>query len=165
MEIGGAGLRRFFDAAIRGTQDLPLPELLADFGVSLELRAALGPDDKGGTARPANGERLALGIGYRERDPGWSSAPCSRRSRPASGLEPRRRTGPIDRLKVNERNFKRRLTRFEAGERVTASVFRGDELIEVGLVLRAAPLDTCYLAVEAQPAPEAAERRRAWLGE
>ncbi len=166
VEIGGSGLKRFFDAAIRGTQDLPLPELLAEFGVSLELRAALGPDDKGGTARPANGELLALGIGYRERDSGLEltavldGGPAQR-----AGLNPGDVLVAIDRLKVNERNLKRRLTRFEAGERVTASVFRGDELIEVGLVLRAAPLDTCYLAVEAQPAPDAAERRRAWLGE
>jgi len=166
VEIGGADLRRFFDAAIRGTQDLPLPELLADFGVSLELRAATGPDDKGGTARPANGELLALGIGYRERDAGLElSAVLDGGPAQRAGLNPGDLLIAIDRLKVNERNFRRRLTRFEAGERVTASVFRGDELIEVGLVLRTAPLDTCYLAVEAQPAQEAAERRRAWLGE
>ncbi len=147
-------------------QDLPLPELLADFGVSLELRAATGPDDKGGTARPANGELLALGIGYRERDAGLElSAVLDGGPAQRAGLNPGDLLIAIDRLKVNERNFRRRLTRFEAGERVTASVFRGDELIEVGLVLRAAPLDTCYLAVEAQPAQEAAERRRAWLGE
>ena len=95
VEIGGADLRRFFDAAIRGTQDLPLPELLADFGVSLELRAATGPDDKGGTARPANGELLALGIGYRERDARvGAQRRARRRPRPASGPEPRR---PADR--------------------------------------------------------------------
>jgi hypothetical protein len=48
---------------------------------------------------------------------------------------------------------------------VTASVFRGDELLEVGIVLRPAPLDTCYLVPREQAEPAALERRRAWLGE
>jgi predicted metalloprotease with PDZ domain len=71
----------------------------------------------------------------------------------------------IDRLRVTGRNLARRLARFEEGERVTATVFRGDELLEVGLVLRAAPLDTCQLALREQAEPAARERRRAWLGE
>jgi predicted metalloprotease with PDZ domain len=166
VEIGGQSLRGFFDAAIRGTHDLPLPELLAEFGVAFELRAATGPEDRGGTARAANGELLALGIAYRERDSGLEltsvldGGPAQR-----AGLNPGDVLIAVDRLKVNDRNLKRRLLRFEAGERVTASVFRGDELIEVGLVLRAAPLDTCYLVLEEHPVPDAAERRRAWLGE
>jgi predicted metalloprotease with PDZ domain len=166
VEIGGADLRNFFEAAVRGTQDLPLAELLADFGVRLELRAAAGPEDKGGTARAANGELLALGIGYREHGSGveitavLDGGPAQR-----AGLNPGDVLIAVDRLKVSDRNLKRRLTRFESGERVTASVFRGDELIEVGLVLRAAPLDTCYLALDEQPGPDAARLRRAWLGE
>jgi hypothetical protein len=48
---------------------------------------------------------------------------------------------------------------------VTATVFRGDELLEVALVLKQAPLDTCYLALREQADSKAAERRRAWLGE
>ena len=63
------------------------------------------------------------------------------------------------------RNLARRLARFESGERVTATVFRGDELVEVGMVLKPAPLDTCYLTVRDQADPKAVERRRAWLGE
>jgi predicted metalloprotease with PDZ domain len=71
----------------------------------------------------------------------------------------------VDRLKVSDRNLKRRLARFEAGERITASVFRGDELVEVGLVMRPAPHDTAYLAVDEEAGPDAAQRRGAWLGE
>jgi predicted metalloprotease with PDZ domain len=166
IELGGADLARFFAAAIRGTEDLPVAELLGAFGVRLEMRAALGPEDKGGTPRPANGELLALGAGLRERDCGLEltavleGGPAQR-----AGLNPGDVLIAIDRLKVSERNLKRRLARFEASERVTATVFRGDELIEVGLVLRPAPLDTCYLAVDEQAAPEAVQRRRAWLGD
>ena len=53
----------------------------------------------------------------------------------------------------------------EAGERVTATVFRGDELLEVGLVLKPAPLDTCYLVVQEKVDADTARRREAWLGQ
>jgi predicted metalloprotease with PDZ domain len=166
IEIGGTDLARFFAAAIRGTDDLPLPELLGAFGVRLEFRAALGPEDRGGTPRPGNGELLSLGVGFREHGLGLEIATVLEGgSAQRAGLNPGDVLIAVDRLKVSERNLKRRLARFESGERITASVFRGDELVEVGLVMRPAPLDTCYLAVDEPAAPDAAQRRRAWLGE
>ena len=44
-------------------------------------------------------------------------------------------------------------------------VGQSDELLEVGIVLRAAPLDTCFLTMRDPADPNAAARRRAWLGE
>jgi predicted metalloprotease with PDZ domain len=82
-----------------------------------------------------------------------------------AGLNPGDVLVAIDRLRVTGRNLARRLARFESGERVTASVFRGDELLEVGMVLKAAPLDTCYLVARDQAEPKVLDRRRAWLGE
>jgi predicted metalloprotease with PDZ domain len=82
-----------------------------------------------------------------------------------AGLNPGDALIAIDRLRVTGRNLARRLARFESGERVTASVFRGDELLEVGIVMKGAPLDTCYLVVQDPADAPAAERRRAWLGE
>jgi predicted metalloprotease with PDZ domain len=166
IELGGAELAAFFDRAVRGTQDLPLVQLLAQFGIVLELRAATGADDRGGTPRAANGETLALGATYRDRDHGLEltavldGGPAQR-----AGLLPGDVLAALDRLRVNERNLKRRLARLEAGERVTASVFRGDELIEVGIVLQPAPLDTAHLKLAEQPDGPALERRKAWLGE
>jgi predicted metalloprotease with PDZ domain len=148
-EVGGIDLTKFFDAAVRGTDDPPLAELLAEFGVVLELRPAAGYEDRGGTPRAANGELLGLDGGPAQR----------------AGLSPGDLLIAVDRLRVNDRNLKRRLSRFEAGERVTASVFRGDELLEVGLVLRPAPLDTCYLLADDEAEPPALDRRRAWLGD
>jgi predicted metalloprotease with PDZ domain len=81
-----------------------------------------------------------------------------------AGLNPGDVLIAVDRLKVNERNLKKRLARFEDGERITATAFRGDELMEVGLVLRPAPLDTCFLTIEDAPDPEALRLREAWLG-
>ncbi|HEX5421071.1 MAG TPA: PDZ domain-containing protein, partial [Gammaproteobacteria bacterium] len=165
IELGGRELGGFFDRMIRGTEDPPLAELLAECGISLERRAQAGVDDKGGTAGGGNGAPLALGAMYRNREGGlelmqvFDEGPAQR-----AGLEPGDLLIGLDRLRVTERNLKRRLARFEPGERVTASFFRGDELLEAGLVVQPAPLDTCYLRAEDRVSRAAAERRKAWLG-
>ncbi|HUQ52060.1 MAG TPA: PDZ domain-containing protein, partial [Gammaproteobacteria bacterium] len=166
VEVSGLDLTEFFASAVRGTEDPPLKELLAEFGVALELRAQTGADDRGGTPRAANGELLTLGVAIREREHGVElTSVLDGGAAERAGLNPGDVLIAVDRLRVTGRNLARRLARFENGERVTASVFRGDELLEVGIVLKAAPLDTCYLVTRDQAEPKALERRRAWLGE
>jgi predicted metalloprotease with PDZ domain len=165
-EVSGLDLGAFFASAVRGTDDPPVKELLAEFGIALEMRAASGADDRGGTARAVNGEQLALGAQVREREHGLElTSVLDGGAAERAGLNPGDVLVAIDRLRVTGRNLARRLARLENGERVTATVFRGDELLEVGMVLRAAPLDTCYLTLREQTDSQALERRRAWLGE
>src|SRR5688572_26760747 len=165
-EVSGLDLGAFFTSAVRGTEDPPVKELLAEFGIALEMRAAAGIEDRGGTARAVNGELLTLGALVREREHGLElTSVLDGGAAERAGLNPGDVLVAIDRLRVTGRNLARRLARFDSGERVTASVFRGDELLEVGIVLKAAPLDTCYLALRDRAEPAAAERRRAWLGE
>jgi predicted metalloprotease with PDZ domain len=165
-EVSGLDLGNFFGSAVRGTEDPPLKELLAEFGIALEMRAASGNEDRGGTPRAANGELLALGVTVREREHGLElSSVLDGGAAERAGLNPGDVLVAIDRLRVTGRNLARRLARFENGERVTATVFRGDELLEVGIVLRPAPLDTCYLVVRDQADSKTVQRRRSWLGE
>ena len=165
-ELSGLDLEPFFASAVRGTEDPPLKELLAEFGVVLEMRATAGGDDRGGVPRERNGDPLTLGVTLREREPGLElTSVLDGGAAERAGLNPGDVLIAIDRLRVTGRNLARRLARFENGERVTASVFRGDELLEVGVVLKAAPHDTCYLVVREPADPKALERRRAWLGE
>lgn len=166
VELGGRELEEFFDRMVRGTSDPPLAELLAQLGIALELRASTGPDDRGGTPRAGNAAPLWLGASHRAKDQGieltavFTDGPAER-----AGLEPGDVLIALDRLRVSDRNLKRRLARFEPGERVTASYFRGDELVESGLVLQPAPQDTCWLQVDERAGRAAAERRKAWLGQ
>ncbi len=165
-ELAGIDLKAFFASAVRGTDDPPLKDLLAQFGVTHEMRAATGGDDRGGVPRAGNGELLTLGVAVREREHGLElTSIFDGGAAERAGLNPGDVLIAIDRLRATGRNLARRLARFESGERVTASVFRGDELLEVGLVLKNAPLDTCYLVAQDRPDPQALERRRAWLGE
>ena len=54
--MAGRDLGDFFTRYVFGTEDPPLARLLAEFGVTLQLRAATGPKDRGG--KPAQGEAL-----------------------------------------------------------------------------------------------------------
>ncbi len=51
------------------------------------------------------------------------------------------------------------------GDVLAIHAFRRDELIATTLTLAAAPLDTCWLALDDEAGAEAAARRAAWLGE
>src|SRR3546814_13208620 len=62
QEISGLDLRAFFDAALRSTAELPLGELLADFGVRAQRRAAISETDSGGwVAGEARSEERRVG--------------------------------------------------------------------------------------------------------
>src|SRR4030095_2826237 len=52
-ELAGRDLSTFFARYVDGTEDPPLAELLADFGVALHLSPGAGPKDRGG--KPGNG--------------------------------------------------------------------------------------------------------------
>jgi predicted metalloprotease with PDZ domain len=50
QRITGVDLSHFFEHAVRGTEDLPLRELLAAFGVELRFRPGKNGTDRGGKA-------------------------------------------------------------------------------------------------------------------
>jgi predicted metalloprotease with PDZ domain len=164
--VAGIPLTEFFDQAVRGTDDLPLGPLLAAFGVNLEFRAALGPQDAGGSAPPPSGPApLGLGIAYRDGGLGLElttvldGGPAER-----AGLSPGDLLIAIGRRRVDAASLSRRLARFEAGDSVPVAYFRRGELAETELTLAPAPLDTCVLRLAAEADPAALALRQAWLG-
>ena len=165
QEISGVDLGAFFDAAVRGTQDLPLAELLADFGVSLEFRQAAGPNDKSGLPWTGTTPLRHSGIRYR-RHPGGLELTVVVTDGPAerAGLNPGDLLIAIGGLRVTERNLAKRLARIDAADAVPATVFRGDELLEFQLTVAEAANDTCSLGLEEKLDAAALARRESWLG-
>jgi predicted metalloprotease with PDZ domain len=166
VEIGGQKLATFFDTAVRATLDLALGDLLALFGVKLQMRGAAGPADTGGTPVTKDDVPVHMGASYRAADGGvellvvLEGGPAQ-----AAGLSPGDLVIAVDGLKVGERSLLNRLARRAHDEHVRVTAFRGDELIDVVLELRPPPADTCYLELDGEPRDEALARRRAWLGE
>ena len=165
-ELVGADLDEFFDTAVRGTEDLPLTDLLAGCGVRMQLQPAQGPADLGGQAALDDGERLSLGVAYRAGQQGLELVTVyNGGAAELAGLNPGDVLIAIDGFKVNEQNLKQRLGRYQAGATLPVTVFRGDELLSVPLTLQEAVLDTCFLELDAAATGPALERRKAWLGE
>lgn len=168
-EISGLDLRAFFAATVRGTEDPPLAALLADFGVDYALRPAASQDDKGGKPVPvevsAPRPRGALGarFGGTEEAPVLTHVFTDGAAR-AAGLAAGDVLVAVDGIRTTRSTLEKRIAAAPLGVPLRVHAFRGDELLERELVLRPAPLDTCYLSLRADVGETVRARRASWLG-
>lgn len=160
-ELSGLDLRPLFDRLLRSTEDLPLVETLAAFGIQAELRACTSAIDDGGRTL-ARGALPWVGLRLRAGDTSIAhvldDSPAQR-----AGLSAGDQIIALDGLRVIGPQWSRRLEALTPGVGVSLQYFRGDELFSTTLVPRVAPLDTWTLTL-AEVSGETAERRRAWLG-
>lgn len=169
MEVSGLDLRTFFDKAVRGTEDLPLSELLAQFGVQMEIRPAESAADVGGRRakvmleslmrRPVLGVRLAEGNGEPKLQYVNDGSAAQRAGLAAGDI-----LVAIDGLRVTRTNLEQLLIPYSVGDRVRVLGFRRDELMEFDLTLEAAPADTCVLTMMDNVDGATRAQRAAWLG-
>ncbi len=159
-ELAGRDLAPFFARYVDGTEDPPLRELLADFGVTLHARAAAGAKDRGG--KPASGKAPRCTLGVRLADQRLAAV---LRDGPAAraGLSGNDVLVAIERVKATSERVAATLARYAPGETVEVHAFRRDELLSFEVTLDAAPDDTCYLTLDSAPSPPADARRSAWL--
>jgi predicted metalloprotease with PDZ domain len=162
-EFAGRDLGDFFVRYVYGTEDPPLAALLAGHGVRLELRPAENAADRGG--KPAkNGPQVRCWIGAKvasdlKLQHVYTEGPAER-----AGLAPGDTLLAFDGVKASADTLALLLERRAPDSKVAVHAFRRDELMCTEIVLAAAPLDTCYLAVDEDAAPKIADRRVSWLG-
>src|SRR5690606_27542267 len=143
IELGGAGLGAFFDAYVDGTGEMPLGPLLATHGVTLGLRPAQGPKDRGG--KPGNGEPpgaspgMALGGELRLQHVFAGGAA------EAAGLASGDTLVALDGVRASADRLEAIARDGRPGDRVAVHAFRRDELFDTTLVLAAPPSDTAWL--------------------
>jgi predicted metalloprotease with PDZ domain len=70
----------------------------------------------------------------------------------------------VDGLRATASLLEQLATSRGAGETVSVHAFRRDELLTAAVVLEPAPLDTCWLEVDADADEPTRDRRLAWLG-
>jgi predicted metalloprotease with PDZ domain len=164
-ELAHHDLDDFFDAAVRGTGDLPLPAMLATVGVEHHLRQAASRTDKGGKKK--SGKRAApLWLGADLANSGGrlvfksvlNGGPAEQ-----AGVAPGDVAVALDGVAFNTANGDRRLRTYRDKETLELIVFRGDDLLTMSITLVNAPEDTCYLAVDDEAELEVAARRERWL--
>lgn len=164
-EISGLDLGNFFDAAVRGTGELPLEALLRSHGILLKTRATRGRDDKGGTP-PKPDEKAQPSLGAIVMDSNGSvvfGPVINGGAAEKAGISPGDQAVALDGLQLTPGNVDKRLKAHRDGDTVELVVFRDDELKAFRVRLDAAPEDTCYLLVDQDAAPDAETRREAWL--
>ena len=164
-EVSGFDLEDFFDAAVRGTGELPLEKMLASHGVALHLRHSTGPDDKGG--KPAELDAQAevwLGASLVDKD-GRSEFTVVHNGGPAeqAGIAPGDVAVALDGLVLAAATCEKRLRSYRDGDVVEVVVFREDQLIVTELRLAAAPTNTCYLQLITDADEKTELRRSVWL--
>jgi predicted metalloprotease with PDZ domain len=162
--LAGVDLTGFFDKYVRGTDDLPLEELLAPFGIDVTLRAAEGAKDKGGSAGKSKSTRTWLGaVLTGSAEPRLkhvlTDGPAER-----AGLAAGDALVAIDGIRASVESLERALKSRRADDVLRVHAFRRDELMEFSVELDAAPLDTCWLALAKDADADARSRQDAWLG-
>jgi predicted metalloprotease with PDZ domain len=69
----------------------------------------------------------------------------------------------VDDVRVSPVTLDARLREHHAGDRVTLTVFRNDELLRFRARIVEPPEDTCWLDADPEASPEAEQRQKAWL--
>lgn len=164
--ISGTDLSEFFDQALRGTDDLPLAELLAHCGVEFNLRAADGSNDKGGKAGTKNEQpRAVLGVrSGKDRAGAKLLNVHDGGAAQQAGLAAGDVIIAVAGLKVGNDNLEKICASYSVGCRIQFHAFRRDELMKFDAVLQAAPEDTCYLTFVEGASPAQEQLLDAWLG-
>ncbi len=162
QELSSVDLRETFARWLRSTDELPLAELLAEFGVNASLRATHGLSDEGGRAEGKPHPAAWLGINLRAGETAVANVVADSPAAQA-GLAGGDLLIALDSLKLTAGNWANRLETLTAGSEITLIWFRSDELMSARLTPVAAPADTWTLTL-AEVSGAVLERRRAWLG-
>lgn len=150
--ISGVKLKRFFDRYIRGTEDLPLAELLAPLAV-------LYTDDRK-NARPAMAIRVTRGsAGGDARVASVYEGGAGHRA----GLSAGDQLLAIDGIRIPAAGPDGLLARYRENDVVKLHVFRRDELMSLTLKLKLDDAPQVALVLQAKPVA-AVRKRKAWLG-
>jgi predicted metalloprotease with PDZ domain len=160
-ELSGLPLQSEFDVWIRSTAELPLAELLAEFGIDARLRAPLGDSDPGGRF---SGKPVGATLGLRLK-PGETTVAHVLAGGPAqrAGVSGGDLLIALDGLRVGPGQWPLRLAALKPGQACTLHFFRADELLTAQLVAEALAPDTWTFTLADDAAPERLARRKAWL--
>ena len=165
-EIAGTSLKDFFASAVHGTEDLPLKDLLARFGVEYSLRAAESAADGGG--KPASKKnvqpRAVLGAKISANGEARLIHVYDGGAAQAAGLSAGDVVLAVDGLKVGGGNLDARIASYPVGTLLKLHAFRRDELMEFGVTLQTAPADTCHLTLMDTHDDAIRQRQDSWLG-
>ena len=163
-ELAGGSLGDFFALAVHGKEDLPLAELLAEFGVDMQWYPARNDDDKGGLWCDEPGVNYSLGLRLRsELGRCLITHVLEGGAAQAAGISAGDELLALHGLRITSENFPKRLERLPRDVPIQATLFRRDELLQLPVSVQRRENDTCALRVAADASAAHRERLNAWL--
>lgn len=167
-ELSGVSLKAFFDAALRGTVDLPLAELFDYVGIEFHLRPAESANDKGG--KPATKDEAELArqpaLGIRTGDDPLGAKVTNvldGGAAQAAGISAGDVLVAINGIRATQKNLENLIASCAPGSRIRVHLFRRDELMEFEVALQPAPADTCYLTQRSDRDEATEAKLSSWL--
>ncbi|MBR9813372.1 M61 family metallopeptidase [bacterium] len=162
--LPGVDLGDFFDRYVRGTDDVPLDQLLASFGVRAICRPRTGQDDQGGRAN-SNGQTAPAWFGATLADGRQPRVQRVDAGSPAeqAGLAPGDRLVAIDDVEASTSSVAACLARKAPGQTVRLHAMRRGRLLATDAALAPPQADTWTLTLDAAADDAATQRRTAWL--
>ena len=164
-DIAGTDLISFFERYLYGVEELPLESLLAEFGITYNLRATTSVDDKGGKALESNSNQLvSMGARFDEHPQGAKVTHVFKAgSAEEAGLSAGDIIIAINNLKVSKASVEKVATSYEKGTTLLIHAFRRDELYQFKLTLKQAELTTCYLQLNSKADNKQTTMQNQWL--
>jgi predicted metalloprotease with PDZ domain len=163
QELSGLKLKPLFDRMLRSTRELPLAELLMEFGVTAVLRSATSESDAGGRGS-GNAPRAYVGLKLRAGETRvvqvLSGSPAAQADVSAND-----QLVALEGLRITPANWAVQSGRLQAGRDYSVQLFRGDELLTRTLRPAKPPLDTWTFELMKKTTSERLKRRKQWLGE
>ena len=164
-EVSGVNFNEFFEKHLYGVEELPLDELLSEFGITYNLRPTTSVDDKGGNVKE-NGSNQSVSIGARFADNNLGAKITqvfNNESAEQAGLSAGDIIIAINDLKTTKSNINITIDSYSVGDELMIHAFRRDELKLFKLTLNAAELTTCYLQANEQINSEQKTNKNSWL--
>ncbi len=164
-EISGIDLTTFFQQYLYDTKELPLEELLSEFGVDFNLRATTSVDDKGGKSSDDSKNNLtSIGARFTENSLGAKITQVfSDESAEKAGLSAGDIVIAINDLQVTKQTINKTIDSYAVGDKLNIHAFRRDELKIFQLTLNPAELTTCYLNINKELTEQNPEKQHKWL--
>ena len=165
-EIAGSDLNDFFDKYLYGVEELPLETLLADVGITYNLRATNSVDDKGGKESASNNNDSSVSLGARIAQDNLGAKVTqvfTGESAEDAGLSAGDIIIAINNLQVNKSNIDKVVNSYNVDDELVIHAFRRDELYVFNLQLKPAELTTCYLQADKQANKLQIENQNKWL--
>ncbi len=167
-KVTGLDLKDFFNNALRGTDDLPLKELLASVGIGYCLNAATSATDQGGLYKQNNEskEKPRPVLGARTLLAGESaklSAVFDGGAAQRAGLSAGDVVIAVDGIRATANNLDQLIAQVPENMTILIHAFRRDELMSFEVIPQPAPADTCRLYILDDITDKQKQARQAWM--